>query len=115
MKPCPLCRDKGNVHRDAGMTGCTVCHLMAPDASWDALPRVREDAEALVDAYGVAEWMHRTSAGSYDIHQKTRDTARAELLRACVVDAAEVAALRAQRDEAINAANHEKMVSRRHL
>jgi hypothetical protein len=105
-KPCPLCG--GEPIRQDDAVGCDECGVSADSATWDALPRIRPDAEALVDAFGKA-CIRRSFEGRVDA-----TNSRAELLRACVVDAAEpgwkayvakledeVAALRVQRDEAV--------------
>ena len=107
MKPCPVCGGAGRFDKshDAPWVWCEsdTCAFGSaqvypmPLEAWDALPRIRPDAEALVDAFGKA-CIRRSFEGRVDA-----TNSRAELLRACVVDAAEVAALRVQRDEAVAA------------
>lgn len=105
MKPCPIC--SGEVCRVFPLSlekcacsnaACVAFQVSIPVAMMAALPRVEPNAEALIMEV-IEAWagrLHRTPEEALD----HRASARAALLRACVVDAAEVAALRVQRDEA---------------
>ena len=82
MRGCPICDgDPSGVEH-----GCAKCGIRADtEAAWDALPRVRDDAEALVDT------LENEVAGDerYGYDSTEHKDARAALLRACVVDEAQ--------------------------